>query len=111
MILRHLAHHLASLCVLWTALPIRQPLQNCFPKTGLLILIFKRLMNVICSQVVTKVAKPIFRSILRILFLATIAFLSSAGAAIVNGGFESGLEGWRPLFTREPQTGTVAVER
>ncbi len=43
--------------------------------------------------------------------LAGVAFASPAARALPNGGFETGLEGWRPLFTREPQTGRVTIER
>ena len=41
--------------------------------------------------------------------LAATAF-SGATAAIPNPGFEAGLEGWRPLFTREPQAGSVSLD-
>jgi len=38
---------------------------------------------------------------------------TSAGqeGAITNGGFESGLEGWRPLWTREAKVWTLVVDR
>ncbi|MCX6951844.1 MAG: DUF5696 domain-containing protein [Verrucomicrobia bacterium] len=42
--------------------------------------------------------------------LAAPPTASSAEPAIANGGFESGLTGWRPLYTREPQTGQIVVD-
>jgi hypothetical protein len=41
--------------------------------------------------------------------LTTLA--CSAAGAIANPGFEAGLEGWRPLFTREPKMGRATVDR
>jgi len=51
-----------------------------------------------------------------LLFGLSAAFgapFASAGqeGTIINGGFESGLEGWRPLWTREAKAGTLAVDR
>lgn len=43
--------------------------------------------------------------------LAPFALATIAAGAVPNAGFENGLDGWRPLFTREPQTGHVIVER
>src|SRR5690242_1669216 len=44
--------------------------------------------------------------------LAFIGFFlaAPAWAAAFNGGFETGLDGWKPLYTREPQTGRVGLE-
>jgi len=46
------------------------------------------------------------------LILYLLLFLSNAsqGGIIGNGGFEEGLSGWRPLWTREPNTGTVTLD-
>jgi hypothetical protein len=35
--------------------------------------------------------------------IAASAFSAAATAAIPNHGFESGRDGWRPLFTHEPR--------
>ena len=44
--------------------------------------------------------------------LATAALAMSGHAAIItNGGFESGLAGWRPLWTRDANAGTLMVDR
>ncbi len=58
------------------------------------------------------------RRLRRIACAAVIAFtalarLSGADAAftVTNGTFEAGLAGWKPLFTREPQTGLVEIDR
>jgi hypothetical protein len=41
-----------------------------------------------------------------------LLFLTSARAAEVdNGGFESGLSGWKQLWTREPSAGVVSVDQ
>jgi hypothetical protein len=43
--------------------------------------------------------------------LATMALTLGSGAGIVtNGGFESGLAGWRPLWTRDVQVGTLTLD-
>ena len=47
----------------------------------------------------------------RLVALAFLLLSGSATAAILNGGFESGLDGWKPLYTREAQTGRVTSER
>ena len=57
-----------------------------------------------------------FGRALRIAFLTTAvggAALPAASAAfaVANGGFEAGLAGWKPLFTREPQTGQAESDR
>ena len=43
--------------------------------------------------------------------LAACSPLAAAEPAVVNGGFEAGLAGWKPLFTREPQTGQAEPDR
>jgi catechol 2,3-dioxygenase-like lactoylglutathione lyase family enzyme len=43
--------------------------------------------------------------------ISGVAFAASGAGSIRNGGFEAGLDDWRPLFTREPHTGRVTVER
>ena len=42
--------------------------------------------------------------------MATLT-ISTLAATITNGGFESGLAGWRPLWTREAKAGSLAVDR
>ena len=43
--------------------------------------------------------------------LATAALTMGGRAAIItNGGFESGLAGWRPLWTRDANAGTLTVD-
>ncbi len=43
--------------------------------------------------------------------LITLALTMVCGANIItNGGFEAGLSGWRPLWTRETNTGTVGLD-
>ncbi len=54
------------------------------------------------------------RQLMKLFFqicLMTMA-LTMVGAAnsITNGGFEAGLAGWRPLWTRETNTGTVTLD-
>jgi hypothetical protein len=39
-----------------------------------------------------------------------LALVAPLLGAIANPGFESGLDGWRPLFTREPQTGGASLD-
>jgi len=51
------------------------------------------------------------RSTWRSLVGATLFLTGSAFGAIANSGFESGLDGWKPLFTREPQTGRATLEQ
>src|ERR1019366_8265357 len=43
--------------------------------------------------------------------ISGVAFAAPGAGFIRNGGFEAGLDDWRPLFTREPLTGRVTVER
>jgi hypothetical protein len=40
-----------------------------------------------------------------------VPFAGPVHGAIANPGFETELAGWRPLFTREPQTGSATVDR
>ncbi len=42
--------------------------------------------------------------------IALAGLVPVATAAIANPGFEAVLEGWRPLFTREPQTGSTTID-
>ena len=50
------------------------------------------------------------RSLLQI-WLATAALSVCSGAAIItNGGFETGLAGWRPLWTRDAKVGTLTLD-
>ena len=42
---------------------------------------------------------------------AAAAAEAPAAFAVANGGFEAGLAGWKPLFTREPQTGQAESDR
>ena len=50
------------------------------------------------------------KTILRI-WLATLALtLVCSAATIMNGGFESGLAGWRPLWTREANAGSLTLD-
>lgn len=45
------------------------------------------------------------------LLLATALTAAGRAATITNGGFESGLTDWRPLWTREAKAGSLAVDR
>jgi Glycosyl hydrolases related to GH101 family, GH129/Carbohydrate binding domain len=48
------------------------------------------------------------------LFAACALGLATAGpaaAAVVNGGFEDGLAGWKPLWTRTPGAGACSLDR
>ncbi|MGC8834033.1 MAG: carbohydrate binding domain-containing protein, partial [Armatimonadota bacterium] len=36
---------------------------------------------------------------------------SGAGPLITNGGFEQGLQGWSPIWTRDPNVGSVSIDR
>ena len=47
----------------------------------------------------------------RTLPAASAAAAAPAAFAVANGGFEAGLAGWKPLFTREPQTGQAESDR
>jgi len=49
--------------------------------------------------------KTIFR-----IWLVTVAFSLGSSAAITNGGFEAGLVGWRPLWTRDAKVGTLTLD-
>src|ERR1017187_912544 len=50
------------------------------------------------------------KTIFRVL-LATMALtLASSAGVITNGGFESGLAGWRPLWTREANAGSLSLD-
>lgn len=45
------------------------------------------------------------------LWLATMAATLANGAGLItNGGFESGLAGWRPLWTRDAKAGTLTLD-
>jgi hypothetical protein len=45
------------------------------------------------------------------IWLATVALSVCSGAVIItNGGFESGLAGWRPLWTRDANVGTLRLD-
>lgn len=45
------------------------------------------------------------------LWLATMALAwSSHGGIVTNGGFEDGLAGWRPLWTRDAGAGTLTLD-
>jgi Glycosyl hydrolases related to GH101 family, GH129 len=45
------------------------------------------------------------------IWLATIALtLGSTAGIVTNGGFESGLAGWRPLWTRDDKVGTLVLD-
>lgn len=75
-------------------------------------------MNLPQPPVSSKMAHHAGRRLRRIacgalLALAVIARLPGADAAftIANGTFEAGLAGWKTLFTREPQTGQVEIDR
>ncbi|MEI7809836.1 MAG: hypothetical protein WCJ07_15265 [Verrucomicrobiota bacterium] len=59
--------------------------------------------------------RPACFSYLRIIssiWLAAMAvtFVSNAAGIVTNGGFESGLSGWRPLWTRDAHTGTLTLD-
>ncbi|MBI5691418.1 MAG: hypothetical protein HZC55_15135 [Verrucomicrobia bacterium] len=49
-----------------------------------------------------------------LLFCAGVAWLAAvptrASLALPNPGFETGLEGWKPLFTRDPQSGRATPD-
>lgn len=48
-----------------------------------------------------------------LLLIASLVMMGRAGSAaplLTNNGFESGLAGWRPLWTREPGTGSLTLD-
>lgn len=51
---------------------------------------------------------PLSRTVLIIVFAGLFSF--AAFAQLQNAGFESGLEGWRNLWTREPAAGELALD-
>lgn len=55
-------------------------------------------------------SNPVMKTTLAILLTATALAASSRSALITNGGFENGLTGWRPLWTRETQAGTLTLD-
>jgi len=48
-------------------------------------------------------AKSAILPILAFGLISGVAFAAPGAGSIQNGGFEAGLDDWRPLFTREPQ--------
>ena len=51
---------------------------------------------------------------MRTLLFTAVAWLALAGSvgaqSLANGGFEAGLTGWRPLWTRTAGTGTLSLD-
>jgi hypothetical protein len=50
------------------------------------------------------------KTLLQFWLASAAVTVSSHAAVITNGGFEAGLAGWRPLWTREPGAGTLTVD-
>jgi hypothetical protein len=48
---------------------------------------------------------------LLVLLSETILLSSERTSALSNGGFEDGLAGWKPLWTRQPNAGTATVDQ
>jgi len=62
------------------------------------------------TQAVSRHRFSNMKTVVRI-WLATLALTFCRGAAILtNGGFESGLGGWRPLWTRDAKVGTLILD-
>lgn len=51
------------------------------------------------------------RIFLQIFLAATALTVSAPAATLTNSGFETGLDGWRPLWTRAAQAGTLTLDR
>jgi hypothetical protein len=55
--------------------------------------------------------RKIFRPVWKILLCGLVcAAASDNGNLVENGGFESGLKGWRPFWSRQPGAGRVVVD-
>ena len=53
---------------------------------------------------------PNIRFIYRIWLLSLALTLVCRAGIVTNGGFESGLAGWRPLWTREANAGSLSLD-
>ena len=54
------------------------------------------------------------RTLISVVWLNLVLSAASAAAAdnlVINGGFESGLTGWRPLWSRQAEAGSLGLDR